>query len=180
MSARDAQCAVTAHGTSVRADVAVFGFLSTGSVAAAQNADERFPRLLRNASAVLRPFVASTVLLCLACPAIAAANEEPDCRRIRSALERPTTSSRLAVTVASVSAIRPARSQSVVKSGRRDSVWEGLLIGAGIGAPSGYLWGRGLCGSNDSECLTIAGTVGVLGGTAIGATIGAIIDALHN
>ena len=127
---------------------------------------------------MLRSFVASTVLVCLACPAVAAAKDEPDYRRIRSALEQSVRPARFAVSKASVSAIRPVRSQAVIKS-RRDSVWDGLLIGAGIGAAGGYLWARHICGSNDPECFAIAGTVGVLGGVGIGATIGAIIDALH-
>lgn len=132
---------------------------------------------------MLRSVVASAVLLCLlclACPALAGPHNEPDYRRIRIALERPATRSRFAVSALSISAIRPARSQAVVRSGRRDSVWEGLLIGAGIGAAGGYLWGRNQCGPNDSECFAIAGPVGVLGGIAIGATVGAIVDALHN
>jgi hypothetical protein len=128
----------------------------------------------------LTSFIAPILLVCVACPVMAGPRKEPDYRRIHSALQRPVSPSRLAVTRLSVSAIRPARSQAVVKSGQRDSVWNGLLIGAGMGAASGYVWGRSLCGANDSECFAIAGTVGVLGGTAIGATVGAIIDALHH
>ena len=127
-----------------------------------------------------RSLFATTVLVCLVSPAVAAANGEPDYRRIRSALEQPVRPARFAVSKASVSAIRPARSQAVIKGGRRDSVWDGLLIGAGIGAAGGYVWARHLCGSNDPECFAIAGLVGVLGGVGIGATIGAIVDLLHN
>ena len=64
-------------------------------------------------------------------------------------------------------------------SARRDSVWDGALIGAGVGAASGYLWAFAQCGTNDSECFTIAGTVGIIGGAAIGAAAGAVVDALH-
>jgi hypothetical protein len=127
-----------------------------------------------------RSLFATAVLVCLVSPVVAAAKDEPDYRRIRSALEQPVRPARFAVSKASVSAIRHARSQGVIKSGRRDSVWDGLLIGAGIGAAGGYLWARHICGSNDPECFAIAGPVGVLGGVGIGATIGAIIDALHN
>jgi hypothetical protein len=127
-----------------------------------------------------RSLFVTTVLVCLVSPAVAAAKDEPDYRRIRSALEQPVRPTRFAVSKASVSAIRDARSQAVIKSGRRDSVWDGLLIGGGIGAAGGYLWARHICGSNDPECFAIAGTVGVLGGFGIGAAIGAIIDALHN
>ena len=63
---------------------------------------------------------------------------------------------------------------------RRDSVWNGLLIGAGVGAAGGAVWGRQMCGSNDSECFAIAGPVGIIGGAGIGAAVGAIADALHH
>ena len=115
----------------------------------------------------------------MAASAAGASHAGPDYGRVRAALERRAAPSRLAVSVASVSAIHAARSQAVIKSGQRDSVWDGLLIGAGIGAASGYVWARNICGPNDPECLAIAGTVGVLGGTGIGAAIGAIVDALH-
>ena len=64
--------------------------------------------------------------------------------------------------------------------GRRDSVWNGALIGAGVGAAGGAIWGLEICGSNDTECFAIAGPVGILGGAGIGAVVGAIADALHN
>jgi hypothetical protein len=62
---------------------------------------------------------------------------------------------------------------------RRDSVWNGVLIGGGIGAGGGYVWASNICGSNDSECFAIAGPIGILGGIGIGAAIGAVADALH-
>jgi hypothetical protein len=129
---------------------------------------------------MLKSIVASTLLILLAFPAIARAEDVRDYRGIRAALARSDAPPRLAVRTASLSAIGPARRQAVVKGGQRDSVWDGLLIGAGIGAVGGYQWGRHICGSNDSECFAIAGTVGVLGGIAIGATIGAVVDRLHN
>jgi hypothetical protein len=127
-----------------------------------------------------RSLLATTLLVCLVSPGVAAAKDEPDYRRIRAALEQPVRPARFAVSKASVSVIRPARSQAVIQSGRRDSVWDGLFIGAAIGAAGGYVWARHGCGSNNPECLAIAGTVGVLGGFGIGAAIGAIVDALHN
>lgn len=63
---------------------------------------------------------------------------------------------------------------------RRDPVWNGALIGAGIGAAAGVVWGRQTCGSNDTECFAIAGPVGIAGGAGIGAALGAIADALHD
>jgi hypothetical protein len=62
---------------------------------------------------------------------------------------------------------------------RRDSVWNGALIGAGIGAGGGYVWAHNICGSNDDECFAIAGPVGILSGIGIGAALGAVADALH-
>ena len=63
---------------------------------------------------------------------------------------------------------------------RRDSVWNGALIGAGIGAGGGYVWARNMCGTNDSECFLISAPVGILGGIGIGAATGAVADLLHN
>ena len=60
--------------------------------------------------------------------------------------------------------------------GSRDSVWNGLLIGAGIGATGGYIWARHECG-NDQECAAITNPVGILAGAGIGAAVGAILDA---
>ena len=71
------------------------------------------------------------------------------------------------------------KAQERAPGGRRDSVWNGTLIGAGVGAAGGAVWGRQICGSNDSECFAIAGPVGILGGVGIGAAVGAIADALH-
>ena len=73
---------------------------------------------------------------------------------------------------------RPVRRPAVVRQ-RRDSIWNGLLIGAGIGAGGGYLWARNICGSNDKECFAITGPAGVLGGAGIGAAVGGILDALQ-
>jgi hypothetical protein len=62
---------------------------------------------------------------------------------------------------------------------RSDSVWEGTLIGAAIGGAGGFVWARQICGADDSECVAIAGPVGILGGAGIGALVGAIADKLH-
>ena len=72
------------------------------------------------------------------------------------------------------------KSQTPAPGARRDSVWNGLLIGAGIGAGGGAVWGRQSCGANDSECFAIAGPVGIITGAGIGAAVGAIADALHH
>jgi len=72
------------------------------------------------------------------------------------------------------------KAQERAPAGRRDSVWNGTLIGAGIGAAGGAVWGVKTCGANDNECFAIAGPVGILGGAGIGAVVGAIADALHD
>jgi hypothetical protein len=71
------------------------------------------------------------------------------------------------------------RVQQSAPDRRRDSLWNGALIGAGIGAGSGYLWARNICGTTDDECFAIAGPAGILSGIGIGAAIGAVADALH-
>ena len=63
---------------------------------------------------------------------------------------------------------------------RRDPVWNGTFIGAGVGAAGGAVWGMNTCGANDSECFAIAGPVGIVVGAGIGAAVGAIADALHD
>ena len=72
-----------------------------------------------------------------------------------------------------------AKAQQNGTLAQHDSVWYGALIGGGIGAGGGYLWGRNMCGTNDSECFAIAGPVGILGGIGIGLAAGAVADALH-
>ena len=110
--------------------------------------------------------------------------------RIRAGLERTAiTSPTIAIAHREVTPDAPERTRaarSAVTARRtrqqgsgRDSVWNGLLIGAGIGGAGGYVWARNLCGPNDAECFAIAAPVGVLGGAGIGAAVGALLDALH-
>jgi hypothetical protein len=70
------------------------------------------------------------------------------------------------------------KAQERTPGAQRDSLWNGPLIGAGIGAAGGAVWGLQTCGSNDTESFAIAGPVGILGGAGIGAVVGAIADAL--
>jgi hypothetical protein len=79
----------------------------------------------------------------------------------------------LAATTGTASSVRRQDGRA-----RRDSVWNGLLMGAAIGGGGGYLWAREICGSNDTECFTITAPVGVLCGAGIGAAVGAIAAAL--
>lgn len=76
---------------------------------------------------------------------------------------------------------RPSTVQPAVQGAApSDSVWEGLLIGAGIGAVGGYIWAREICGgTDDTECFLISAPVGILGGVGIGALVGAVADKLH-
>ena len=144
----------------------------------------------------LRVMRASTIAAVLAVVLMGAAAEargqdyQPSYERIRAGLERAAmTSPTIAIAHRNVAADAPeptaaARSAATARRNRqqtsgRDSVWNGLLIGAGIGAGGGYLWARNICGSNDAECFAITAPVGVLGGAGIGAAVGALLDALH-
>jgi hypothetical protein len=128
---------------------------------------------------MVKSIVAITALFCLAWPAVVEAEAAaPDYRRIRAALERSDTPARFSVRRASVRSMRPPRVQPA-GSAPHDSVWNGVLIGAGAGGVSGYFWARNICGSSDRECLFRAVPAGILGGAGIGAAFGAIIDAFH-
>jgi hypothetical protein len=74
-------------------------------------------------------------------------------------------------------AAEPARPQAPAR--RKDSLWNGALIGASLGAIAGFLTSEAIV-----ECSECAGfnaplTFGVLGAGA-GAALGAGIDALHS
>lgn len=118
--------------------------------------------------------------LVLGMPSAAQADEAtPNHGRIRRALERSVAAPVLSVTDRSIAEMAPVRQQRSQVGRPRDSVWNGALIGAGIGGVGGYIWARNICGSNDSECFAIAAPVGVLVGAGIGAVVGAVADALH-
>jgi|RhiMethySRZTD1v2_1073278.scaffolds.fasta_scaffold1570289_1 hypothetical protein len=96
---------------------------------------------------------------------------------IAQALQRiSSTPDALRAPSRSAAARTPSRTTS--RPSRHDSVWNGALIGAGVGAAGGYLWASNLCGSNDAECFSVAGPVGILSGAGIGAAVGAVLDAL--
>ena len=99
----------------------------------------------------------------------------PSNARVSLGLTRPPSALRLSIEHATTEA--PLARRRVPAQGRRDSVWNGALIGAGVGAAGGYFWARQLCGTNDAECFAISAPAGVLGGAGIGALIGAILDA---
>jgi hypothetical protein len=128
---------------------------------------------------MVKSVVAITALFCLAWPAFVEAEAAaPGYRRIRVALDRSDIPARFTVIRVSVPSMRPPRVQPAAPASR-DSVWNGVLIGAGAGGVSGYFWARNSCESNDRECLFRAVPAGILGGAGIGAAFGAIIDALH-
>jgi hypothetical protein len=128
---------------------------------------------------MVRSLVCLTVLSCLGVQAVPrAAESAPNYDKIRSALQRPVTPTRFDVNRASLSSIRPKPGKPPARA-RHDSVWNGALIGAGLGAAGGYMWAWNLCGPNDPECSTIVTPIGILAGAGIGGAIGAIADALH-
>ncbi len=101
---------------------------------------------------------------------------DPSILRVSLAIARPPAPLHEAIARAKTDA--PLARQAAVIKTQRDSIWNGLLIGAGAGAVGGYIWARQQCGTNDPECFAITATAGVLGGIGIGAAIGAILDAL--
>jgi hypothetical protein len=94
----------------------------------------------------------------------------PDLTRIRAGL---LTNGPIATSVRRETSVASA---TPPQRGNRDSVWNGILIGAGMGAAGGYTWARHECG-NDAECAAITNPVGILAGLGIGAAIGAVLDA---
>jgi hypothetical protein len=125
----------------------------------------------------MRCLAAAVVILQLGSSFAFAESRGADYARLQRALNRapaPWTSALKTPPPASV-----MRGAQQPEPARRDSVWNGALIGGAIGGPGGYVWARNICGNNDSECFAIAGPVGILGGAGIGLAVGAIADALH-
>jgi hypothetical protein len=115
----------------------------------------------------------------LAIPCNAAADDfAADHTRIRRALAAPTAL-RDATTRATGQPRRQVQRARVV-SGQRDSITNGLLIGAAAGGAGGYISARQQCGGNDAECAAIVNPVGICVGAAIGAAVGAILDAFSD
>jgi hypothetical protein len=75
----------------------------------------------------------------------------------------------------------PAMSFQNNQSGRRDSLWNGVLIGAAAGVVAGMLIAPpAFCGSHDSECATIVRVAVGLPAIAGGIGIGALVDGLNS
>ena len=106
---------------------------------------------------------------------------QPNYARMRQALQRSATPPvlRLESVTSDATALGRNARQRDASSDRRDSVWNGALIGAAIGGVGGYIWAQDICGGDDSECFAISGPVGILGGAGIGLVVGAVDDALH-
>ena len=65
------------------------------------------------------------------------------------------------------------------QGGKRDKLWNGMLIGAGIGAVAGMVVApRALCGGHDTECAVIVRAAIGLPVIAGGIGIGALVDGL--
>jgi hypothetical protein len=63
----------------------------------------------------------------------------------------------------------------------RDPLWNGMLIGAGVGAAAGMLFApQALCGAHDTECSVIVRAVIGIPALAGGIGIGALVDGLSN
>jgi hypothetical protein len=73
--------------------------------------------------------------------------------------------------------------QTTVKPEKHiDSLWNGALIGAGVGAASAWVFTRANCGPRgyDNECSAIAGLASTIVFVPAGTIAGAIIDRLIN
>jgi hypothetical protein len=125
----------------------------------------------------MRCLAATVVILQLGSSFAYAEKGGTDYARLQRALNRGPAPWTSALKAPPASIMRVAQQP---EPARRDSVWNGALIGGAIGGAGGYVWARNICGNNDSECFAIAGPVGILGGAGIGLAVGAIADALHN
>jgi hypothetical protein len=96
---------------------------------------------------------------------------------------RFSTISALLMMLMFASAASAAQPQTTLKPEKHiDSLWNGALIGAGVGAASAWVFTRANCGPRgyDNECSAIAGLVGTAIFVPGGAIAGAIIDRLIN
>lgn len=85
---------------------------------------------------------------------------------------------RLCLVLILVTLAWPADAPAQGKSG--DKLWNGMLIGAGVGAAVGMLIAPpAFCGNNDSECAAIVRVAIGLPAIAGGVGIGALVDGLH-
>ena len=86
--------------------------------------------------------------------------------------------------VAALALVVPANAgaQQITQSPpeQRDGLWNGVLIGAAVGAVIGMAVAPpAFCGRNDSECATIVRVAIGLPSIGAGIAVGVIVDALH-
>lgn len=89
----------------------------------------------------------------------------------------------LAFTMIASSAYAQQSSTTVVKPGKQiDSVWNGVLIGAGAGAVGAWIFTRANCGPRgyDDECSAIAAVAGTAIFVPGGMLVGGVVDRLIN
>ena len=89
----------------------------------------------------------------------------------------------LVLCVCANSAFAQQPSTTIVKPAKQiDSVWNGVLIGAGAGAVGAWIFTRANCGPRgyDDECAAIAGLVGVATFIPGGMLVGGVVDRLIN
>lgn len=124
-----------------------------------------------------RCMTTSTLLtvMALVLPITAPAADGTSNPRVRAGITRSALP--LVIDVKMIPRTALERRQAVVTR-PADSIWNGIAIGAAVGAGGGYLWGRNLC-PGDKECLYRSVPVGILAGAGIGAAIGGILDALQ-
>jgi hypothetical protein len=65
-----------------------------------------------------------------------------------------------------------------ISTPRKDSLWNGIIIGAGLGALTGAVGSRAISDCSECSGFNVPLTFGVLG-AGIGAGLGAGLDALH-
>ena len=117
-------------------------------------------------------FVAGMLITVLTCrPAMAQAQASGEPTVSLGALARAAD---VAAPPPRESATRPAQVQS-----RRDPLWNGVLIGAGLGALVGAFAGSGAIECHECAGFNVPLTFGVVGAGA-GAAIGAGVDALRH
>jgi hypothetical protein len=101
---------------------------------------------------------------------------------LSQAVEHETSTSTFAnaaVELATQQAASPLMFFQSDPSSDRDTLWNGVLIGAGVGAAVGMLIApQAYCGAHDTECSTIVRVAIGLPAIAGGIGVGALVDGL--
>ena len=90
----------------------------------------------------------------------------------------PIQSTTIAVDSAALPIVVDAARQTPGARRRADRLWNGVLIGAGLGAISGVVVGSAIVECSECAGFNVPLTFGALGG-GIGGALGALIDAAH-